>query len=142
SAYGLTGADRDEPGFDGTVQARSGLAHMNGAEDGPPTVASVPLTDYLSAVEGALGALLGLRQRDATGHGQEIDVSMMDSTTTVLGYLLAEVLTYGAQPKRSGNRAPYALTGAFATADGYVYIAPMGNAWNTLCALIGRSEWA
>jgi crotonobetainyl-CoA:carnitine CoA-transferase CaiB-like acyl-CoA transferase len=142
SAYGLTGADRDEPGFDGTVQARSGLAHMNGAEDGPPTVASVPLTDYLSAVEGALGTLLGLRQRDATGQGQEIDVSMMDSTTTVLGYLLAEVLTYGAEPKRSGNRAPYALTAAFATADGYVYIAPMGGAWKTLCDLIGRPEWA
>src|SRR5579872_1435250 len=47
------------------------------------TITSVPLTDYFSAVEGALGALLGLRLRDLTGQGQEIDVSMMDATSTV-----------------------------------------------------------
>jgi crotonobetainyl-CoA:carnitine CoA-transferase CaiB-like acyl-CoA transferase len=143
TAYGSTGAGRDTPGFDGTIQAQSGLAHMNGAEEGPPTVASLPLTDYLAAVEGALGAVLALRRRDTTGEGQEVDVSMMDASTTVLGYLLAEVLAFGAQPKRSGNRAPYALTGAFATQDGYVYIAPMGDpAWKALCQLIGREEWA
>jgi crotonobetainyl-CoA:carnitine CoA-transferase CaiB-like acyl-CoA transferase len=143
SAYGMSGSNRDLPGFDGTIQARSGLAHMVGAADGPPTVTSVPLTDYFAAVEGALGALLGLRLRDSTGQGQEVDVSMMDATSTVLGYLYAEVLTYGAHPMRSGNRAPYALTAAFEARDGYVYIAPMGDpAWKALCDLIGRPEWS
>ncbi len=143
SAYGLSGSSRDDPGFDGTVQARSGLAHMVGTADGPPTITSVPLTDYFAAVEGALAALLALKRRDATGAGQEVDVSMMDATSTVLGYLYAEVLSFGEQPMRSGNRAPYALTGAYEASDGYVYIAPMGDpAWAALCRLIGRNEWA
>jgi CoA:oxalate CoA-transferase len=143
SAYGLSGPARDLPGFDGTVQARSGLAHMVGPADRPPTVTSVPITDFLSAVEGAFGALLGLRLRDATGEGQEIDVSMMDATSTLLGYLYAEVLKFKQDPKRTGSRAPYALTAAYEAADGHVYIAPMGDpAWKALCGLIGRPDWA
>jgi crotonobetainyl-CoA:carnitine CoA-transferase CaiB-like acyl-CoA transferase len=143
SAYGKSGSGREVPGFDGTVQARSGLAHMVGSPDGPPTITSLPLTDYLVAVEGALGALLGLQLRTVTGQGQEVDVSMLDATSTVLGYLYAEVLAYGQQPIRSGNRAPYALTGAYPASDGYVYVAPLGDqAWRSLCGLIGRSEWA
>jgi crotonobetainyl-CoA:carnitine CoA-transferase CaiB-like acyl-CoA transferase len=143
SAYGLTGSNRDVPGFDGTVQARSGLAHMVGEANGPPTITSVPLTDYFAAVEGALGAVLALRRRDLTGKGEEVDVSMMDATSTVLGYLYAEVLDFGVRPKRTGSRAPYALTGAFEARDGFVYIAPMGDhAWSSLCGLIGRPEWS
>src|SRR5262249_39362323 len=143
SAYGLSAGFRDLPGFDGTVQARSGLAHMVGAANGPPTITSVPLTDYFAAVEGALGAMLALHRRQATGTGQGVDVSMMDATSTVLGYLYAEVLSFGQQPTRSGNRAPYALTGAFEANDGFVYIAPMGDpAWQSLCTLIGRAEWS
>jgi CoA:oxalate CoA-transferase len=142
SAYGLTGPDRAMPGFDGTVQARSGLAHMVGPPDRPPTVSSVPVVDFMVAVEGAYGAMLGLRQRDMTGHGTEIDVSMMDAASTVLGYLYSEVLVSGKDPKRTGSRAPYALTGAYASADGHLYIAPIGDpAWRALCELIGQPDW-
>jgi CoA:oxalate CoA-transferase len=142
SAFGVTGADRGLPGFDGTVQARSGFAHMVGPADRPPTVTSVPVLDFLGAVEGAYGALLGLRQRDQTGAGTEVDVSMMDAATTVLGYLFAEVILGGKDPARTGSRAPYALTGAFQTADGYVYLAPIGPAWTALSELIGQPAWA
>lgn len=143
SAFGATGSERDVPGFDGTVQARTGLAHMIGPSDRPPTVTSVPLVDYLAAVEAALAATLGLRMRDMTGRGCELDVSMLDAATTVLGYLYAEALVRGGEPTRSGSRAPYALTGAYEAKDGSVYIAPIGlAAWSGLCALIGRPEWA
>jgi crotonobetainyl-CoA:carnitine CoA-transferase CaiB-like acyl-CoA transferase len=143
SAYGITGSGRDLPGFDGTVQARSGLAHMVGPADRPPTVTSVPLTDYLTAVEGALGAMLGLSRRDLTNQGQEVDVSMMDAANTLLGYLYAEVLVGGKAPMRTGSRAPYALTGAYEAADGFLYIAPIGDAaWAALTGLIGHPEWA
>ena len=142
SAYGLTGPDRDKPGFDGTVQARSGLAHMTGPEDRPPTVTSFPMVDFLVAVEGAYAAMLGLRTRDATGVGTEIDVSMMDSAAPLLAYLYSEVLVGGQDPIRTGSRAPYALTGAYPTADGFLYIAPIGEApWRRLAELIGRPEW-
>jgi crotonobetainyl-CoA:carnitine CoA-transferase CaiB-like acyl-CoA transferase len=143
SAYGVSGSDRDLPGFDGTVQATSGFAHMVGPGDRPPTVTSVPLLDYVAAIEGAFGALLGLRRRDLTGVGQEIDASMMDAASTLLGYLYAEVLVSGRSPMRTGSHAPYALTGAYAASDGFVYIAPMGDAaWTALCNLIGRPDWA
>jgi CoA:oxalate CoA-transferase len=142
SAFGLTGAGRDRPGFDGTVQARSGFAHMVGPADRPPTVTSVPVMDFLVAVEGAYGALLGLRQRDQTGCGTEIDVSMLDAASTVLGYLYSEVILAGKDPMRTGSRAPYALTGAYRSADGYLYIAPIGPAWQGLSELVGHPEWA
>lgn len=143
SAFGVTGKDRNLPGFDGTVQARSGFAHMVGPQDRPPTVTSVPVLDFLGAVEGAYGAMLGLRQRDQTGLGTEVDVSMMDAASTVLGYLYAEVILAGKNPMRTGSRAPYALTGAYQSADGYLYIAPIGHpAWKALCELVGRPEWA
>lgn len=143
SAFGLTGADRNLPGFDGTVQARSGFAHMVGPEDRPPTVTSVPVLDFLGAVEGAYGALLGLQQRERTGQGTEVDVSMMDAASTVLGYLYAEVIDAGKDPKRTGSRAPYALTGAYQSQDGFLYIAPIGPAaWKALSDLVGHPEWA
>lgn len=143
SAFGVTGADRALPGFDGTVQARSGFAHMVGPPDRPPTVTSVPVLDFLGAVEGAYGAMLGLRQRDHTGQGTEVDVSMMDAASTVLSYLYAEVIVAGQDPVRTGSRAPYALTGAYESADGYLYIAPIGpHAWQALCDLIGQPDWA
>lgn len=143
SAFGLTGADRNLPGFDGTVQARSGFAHMVGPEDRPPTVTSVPVLDFLGAVEGAYGALLGLHQREQTGRGTEVDVSMMDAASTVLGYLYAEVIDGGKDPKRTGSRAPYALTGAYQSLDGFLYIAPIGYAaWKALSEHVGHPEWA
>jgi CoA:oxalate CoA-transferase len=143
SAFGATGSERDVPGFDGTIQARTGLAHMIGPPDRPPTVTSVPVIDYLAAVEGAFAAMLGLQGREQTGEGQELDVSMMDAASTVLGYLYAEVLTRGNDPMRSGSRAPYAVTGAYEAKDGWVYIAPIGvGPWTALCELIGRPEWA
>jgi len=143
SAFGLSGADRNLPGFDGTVQARSGFAHMVGPQDRPPTVTSVPVLDFLGAVEGAYGALLGLHQRDQNGQGTEVDVSMMDAASTVLGYLYAEVIDNGKDPKRTGSRAPYALTGAYQSLDGFLYIAPIGYpAWKALSEFVGHPEWA
>lgn len=143
SAYGAAGSGRDLPGFDGNIQARSGLAHMVGPADRPPTITSVPVIDYLAALEGVVGALLGLRHRDVTGKGVELDISMLDATATVLGYLYAEVLVSGHEPMRTGSRAPYAFTGAYEASDGYVYIAPIGApAWRALCDLVGRPEWS
>lgn len=143
SAFGAGPNGRSVPGFDGTVQARSGLAHMVGEADGPPTITSVPLMDYFTAVQASLAAMLGLRLRDQTGRGTEYDVSMMDAATTTLGYLFAEVMIAGVSPKRTGSRAPYALTAAYEAADGFVYIAPMGGpAWAALANLIGKPEWA
>jgi crotonobetainyl-CoA:carnitine CoA-transferase CaiB-like acyl-CoA transferase len=142
SAYGSTGADRDQPGFDGQIQARSGLAHMIGPADRPPTITSVPITDFLAAVEGAFAALVGLQRRNLTGEGQEVDVSMLDATSTLLGYLYADVTVFGHEPMRTGSRSPFALTGAFEANDGFVYLSPMGSAaWTKLFELIGRPEW-
>src|SRR6185312_10842300 len=74
---------------------------------------------------------------------QEMDVSMLDATSTMLGYLYADVLLYGHEPMRTGSRAPFALTGAFEAKDGFIYLSPMGaDAWTKLFGLIGRPEWA
>jgi CoA:oxalate CoA-transferase len=142
SAFGVDGPERDRGAFDGTLQAESGLADMTGPEDGPPIVSPVPVLDHLSAVEGAFGVMAGLRRRDETGEGQAVEVAMMDVAMSVLGWAYGDVLARGTRPHRHGSRAPYAFTTAYAAADGYVFVALMGDqTWSRLFSIIGRSEW-
>ncbi len=143
SAYGTTGSARDQVGYDGTIQARSGIADLTGPVDGPPTVTQVLLDDHLAAVEGALGAVLALRMREATGRGQLVDVSMMDVALSILAHNYGDILLNGARPTRNGRRPPHALASGYETAHGWVYVAPMSaEMWSAVCAIIGRPDWA
>jgi crotonobetainyl-CoA:carnitine CoA-transferase CaiB-like acyl-CoA transferase len=142
SAFGVDVEDQGLGGFDGTIQAMSGIADLIGSADGPPTVTAIPIIDHLTAIEGSYAVVLALRQREATGVGQAIDVSMMDVALSILAYAYADVMVRGEIPKRDGSRAPYALTTIYRALDGYVHVAAMtGASWEMMTSLIGRPEW-
>jgi crotonobetainyl-CoA:carnitine CoA-transferase CaiB-like acyl-CoA transferase len=85
SAYGQSGPMSDQPGFARIAHAFSGLAFLAGEADGPPvTPGSTSLADYISGLYGAIGVLLALQARDATGQGQCIDLALFESTFRVL----------------------------------------------------------
>jgi crotonobetainyl-CoA:carnitine CoA-transferase CaiB-like acyl-CoA transferase len=83
TGYGLEGPYRDKPAMDPIIQAVSGLMARTGEPDGPPTRVGATIGDQLPGVWAALGILAALRQRDADGRGQLVDVAMLDALLTL-----------------------------------------------------------
>src|SRR6201990_324918 len=77
SGFGRNGARSDEPGFDVTLQALSGVMSINGAPDGDPLRMGVPLGDIGAGMWLALGVVAAVLQREATGRGQRVDTSLL-----------------------------------------------------------------
>jgi formyl-CoA transferase len=116
---------------------------LNGSPDGGPVRCATYLGDDLAGLHGALSALAALRHRDATGEGQHIDVSLMDSILFQSnGYLTLGAI--GVPLERLGNRSLFtAPVDAFACRDGHVFVAVLLNPhWQALTELIGRPELA
>jgi len=85
SAYGQDGPMRSQPGFARIAHAFSGLAYLAGEPGRIPVVpGSTSLADYMSGMYGAIGALVALKARDATGEGQCVDLALYESVFRVL----------------------------------------------------------
>jgi crotonobetainyl-CoA:carnitine CoA-transferase CaiB-like acyl-CoA transferase len=131
SGYGATSPYRDRPGQDLLMQAFSGLAAISGRAGQPPTPVGTAVIDQHGAALLALGTLAALLERQRTGRGLHVDVSMLRAALD----LQIEVATYwlnGARLARSDtglastfHPAPY---GTYATADGWVVLSmsPLG----------------
>ena len=84
SGFGQTGPDRLRPGYDGKMQALSGIMAITGHPETGPTRAGFAVCDVLSGATAAFGVSSALYQRDRTGKGQLIDVSMLEATMAFL----------------------------------------------------------
>jgi len=104
TTYGAAGPWADRPGSGTLAEAASGLAHLTGASDGPPTLAPVGLGDHLGVLHGIIATLVGLATR-ADG-GRAFDVSMTEALLALMGQRLAQVARDGVDPGRRGNRFP------------------------------------
>jgi formyl-CoA transferase len=114
---------------------------LNGSPDGGPVRCATYLGDDLAGLHGALAALAALRHRDATGEGQHIDVSLMDSILFQSnGYLTLGAI--GHPMPRIGNRSLFsAPVDAFECADGHVFLAVLLEPhWRALTKIIGRPD--
>ena len=143
SGFGQTGPMRETPSFDLVTQAMSGVMHVNGEADGPPTKLGLPMGDLGGGLWAAIGVLAGLQKRHATGQGSRIDLSLLEGLMGLLGYLGQLYLVGGESPGRVGSShhsvVPY---GRFPVADGHIVIAlHVGNFWRKFCAAIGRDDW-
>ena len=127
SGYGASGPDRDLPGQDLLLQARSGLAARTGRADGPPTPAGPVIVDQHAASLLAMGILAALLSRERTGQGRLVEGSLLQSAID----LQAESMTAWMNGARSAtSRGPHGLaswcgsgpSGIHATADGYLAI--------------------
>ncbi len=128
TGYGRDSHRVDEPAFDLTVQAESGVMSVTGHPGGPPTRAGIPVADLAGGMWAALAAVAGYSARLRTGQGRSIEIPLLDSTLSMLAYLGTGALATGTNPEPVGaghpNIVPY---GAFATADGWVAIAVIGD---------------
>ena len=112
---------------------------VTGDADRPGYRLGVAITDMVSGLYCAQGITAALLARERSGHGQRVDIGMLDTTAALLTYQAANWFTTGETPKRQGNRhatiAPYET---FTTKDGEIVIA-VGNdeIWKRFCAAVG-----
>lgn len=144
SGYGQTGPNREKPGYDLMAQGYGGIMSLTGEPAGPPMKVGVGIADVMCGMYAAVGILAALRHRDATGEGQHIDLSLVD---TQMAWLINEgvnYLTSGDLPRRRGNAHPNIVPyDVFAASDGHVVIAVGNDAqFRRFCEFLGRDALA
>jgi crotonobetainyl-CoA:carnitine CoA-transferase CaiB-like acyl-CoA transferase len=142
TGYGQTGPYADRAGFGTMAEGMSTLAAMTGQPDGPPTLPPIALADEVTGLRGAFAVLAALRHRDATGEGQVVDLSLLESLVDLIGPPPAIYDATGAVPERIGSRLAFsAPRNIYRCADGYAVLSGSSNevALRVLDA-IGRSD--
>jgi crotonobetainyl-CoA:carnitine CoA-transferase CaiB-like acyl-CoA transferase len=143
SVYGQDGPYRDRPGLDRNGIALGGLLHITGYEDRPPVRPGVIIADYLTALFNTVGVLAALVERERSGEGQGVELSLYESVLRVMEWTVAGFDRLGVVRERTGNRlANSAPLDNYATADGrYVCIAAAGDVlFPRLAGAIGRED--
>ena len=144
SGYGQTGPYALRPGYDFVAQAESGLMSVTGEIDGDPQRVGSPVGDVSAGVYACIAILAALRVRDRTGKGQHIDISLLETTMSLLSNVASNHLISGEDAPRLGNGHPNIVPyQAFRTRDGYVVVS-CGNdrLYQELCQLLGREDLA
>jgi len=143
TGFGQTGEYKHKSAFDGIIQAMSGIMHLTGNPEDPPTKTGIYIADHLAGIQGVIGTLTALIQRSSTKKGQLVDVSMFDSLVSFLSYHLSDAELLGNTPTRAGNDSTNVFATTLKTKDSYIYIAPLTvKMWEDLCTIIGRKEWS
>ena len=100
------GAGADLPGYDLLLQAVGGLMSITGQPGGKPTKVGVAVVDVIAGLHALAGILAALRHRDATGHGQHLQVNLLTSLLSGLVNQVSGFLNAGTVPRALGNRHP------------------------------------
>lgn len=124
--------------FDGVIQAMSGIADLTGFPDSSATLSGVFPADHLASYHAVLGIMLALRERDLTGAGQLVPISMLDSYQTLMAHEVG-LAAEGIPSARVGNIVPGAFAAVFPARDGEVFISPIGQpAWERFWHALGE----
>ncbi len=143
SGFGQTGPARDGAGYDGKMQAMSGIMAITGHEASGPTRAGFAVCDVLSGATAAFGVSSALFQRSHTGRGQLIDVSMLEASLAFLSGQVADYSVAGHRQQLSGNQAVSRKPTAnlFRAGDGHLLLAVNNEKqYRALMTAIGRED--
>ena len=144
SGFGQTGPDRLRPALDVVVQGMGGIMSITGEPDGPPVRPGASLGDITAGLFTAIGVLAALQERERSGRGQMVDVSMLDCQVALLENAFVRYFATGEVPKALGTRHPLSTPfQAFPTVDGYIVLAlswGVENQWELFCATIGLCD--
>jgi CoA:oxalate CoA-transferase len=142
SGFGQTGPLRELPAYDMVVQGMGGLMSVTGQPNSEPTRVGTSIGDITAALFTAIGINAALYDRQKTGKGMFVDVSMLDCQIAILENAIARYLSKNEIPKPMGSRHPsIAPFEAFKTKDSYIIIAA-GNdkLFEKLCSVLKLSE--
>jgi crotonobetainyl-CoA:carnitine CoA-transferase CaiB-like acyl-CoA transferase len=128
TGFGETGPGTQRPAFDQVVQAMGGGMSITGTPETGPIRSGIPIGDLGGGIFGAVGVLAALSERERTGRGQHVDISMLDVQISMLNYMATMYLMSGIVPQGIGNghfvHVPY---NAYPTADGHIIVACIGD---------------
>ena len=141
-AFGTNGPLSDRPGYDPLLQAASGIMSVTGEGDGPPVRVGLSLIDLGTGVWAALGVLAAIYERERTGEGRTLELSLYETALSLLSTQLVGYLGAGVVPGRDGSAfpqiAPYQV---FATRDGELMIvAGNDKLFAAFCDVLGAPE--
>jgi crotonobetainyl-CoA:carnitine CoA-transferase CaiB-like acyl-CoA transferase len=146
SAYGRDNERASWPGYDYLMQAESGLMHLTGEPDGPPSRIGAPsMIDQTTGLTMAVGLLSAVIQARTTGKGCDVDTCLLDVALHQLGYVATWYLNEGHTSTRQPRSAHFSVAPVqtFPTSDGWVFIMCMTDKfWGELLAAIGRTDLA
>lgn len=144
SGFGQYGPYKDLPGYDYIVQAMGGMMSITGSEETGPMKVGVPIADLATGLYSTIGILAALQERERSGEGQAIDISLLDSQISLLANVASNYLMSGQIPGRYGNQHPNIVPyQTFRTRDGEMVVA-VGNdrQFQKLCQVLGKPELA
>lgn len=142
SAAGREGPDKDRVGVDLLIQAYAGLMSITGEGGGEPVRTGISVVDLSTGSLALSGMLAALYQRERTGAGQRVDVSLLGSTIAWMTYHAVAYFATGKIPGRTGSHHPSVSPyGGYPTKDGWLVVAiAFDSHWIKFCQLVGRPE--
>lgn len=144
SGFGLEGPLGGQPGYDVMLQAFSGMISTMGDADGAFARVSFSPVDMSTGLLGVIGILAALQERTVTGKGSHVELCLLDTAMSLLGYLAQNYWTTGRPPERMGTAHPsLAPYQAFRASDGSLMVGAGNDAqWQRLCNTLGLREFA
>ncbi|SMO87171.1 CaiB/BaiF CoA transferase family protein [Paracoccus laeviglucosivorans] len=139
TGFGQSGPRAAQPGYDFMIQGMSGIMDLTGEPGREPQKVGVAWIDIFTGLYGVIGVQAALAERERSGRGQRIDLSLLDTGVAVLANQAANLLLGGVAPGRLGNAHPNIVPyQVFPTLDGYMIIA-CGNdrQFAALCRVLG-----
>ncbi len=144
TGFGLTDARAERPCYDLIAQGLSGVMDLTGEAGSAPQRIGTPAADLLAGSDAALATIAALFERQRTGRGHQIDVSLVESMTRFMAPRLTPYLGSGELPRRSGGRdSVLAIYQVFETADLPLTLGIGNDAiWRRFCRAIGEDALA
>lgn len=144
SGFGQTGPLSNQPSFDIVLQALSGAMSVNGEMGGDAFKMGIPLGDWIGGINGPIAILSALYERERTGVGRYIDISLLDGMINMLGYLAQLTFFNQRNPEPQGSQHPNLVPyGSFNAKDGAIIIACLTNQfWGRICSALDMPEYA
>ena len=143
SGFGQTGPLASRPGFDQIAQGMGGLMSVTGLAEQGPTRVGIPIADLCAGIFAAQGILVALLEREASGKGQWLHTSLLESMIYMMDFQTSRWLIDGEVATQAGNFHPTSIpTGVYKARDGYMNIAVFGSKiWERFCDILGAPEW-
>jgi len=138
TGMGPSGPLHDLPQVESTASGRSGILSVTGEPGGRPIRPGPAISDLANAYYAVIGTLSALYERQKTGQGQNVDVSLLGASIAMMGYQISYYTCSGEVPEPLGSAYPFtAPYGAYKTKDSYVVLGPC---WPRIARAIG-AEW-
>lgn len=144
TGFGQTGPRASEPGYDAALQGYTGIMSVTGEPDGQPMKVGVAWIDLMTGMHASIGILAALHERERSGLGQYLDLSLFEVGVSALANLGQSYLSSGQVPRRIGNaHAQIVPYGNFAAQDGFLVLA-VGNdsQFAALCRVLDLAHLA